>query len=110
MEMLTNPAPASYLFEPRAGGRPHAVRAAAAAGLGRVVFVELQQVEILVVRELHLLDRGVEGGRPLLQIRPDNLRMLNGESTEKEEAVNTPTGHGLLGVKAVRSVQRLPTW
>ena len=44
--------------------------------LGRVGLVELEHVEVLGVRELHLLHGVVECGRSLLQGRPYDLEIL----------------------------------
>ena len=60
------------LLEPRAGGLPD--RVVLALGLCRVGFVEAEQLKVLCVRELHLLHCGVEGGRALLQGRPNDLK------------------------------------
>ena len=67
----------SPLLQPRAGGFPDRVFALGLVlVLGRVGLVEAEHVEVLGVRELHILHGGVEGGRPLLQGRPYDLGNL----------------------------------
>ena len=62
-----------YLLQPGAGRLVDHVFIFA---LGRVGLVELEHVEVLGVRELHLLHGVVECGRSLLQGRPYDLEIL----------------------------------